>query len=100
MPLARKPYKDMTLDDVRALIRQVKEEGLKIQSHYKKLELYYSDWEDDLKYVDDIIAKVCEDTGVEKEALETEDDDFSEFLEDDTLKESNNGETYGLLDEL
>lgn len=95
MPVVRKPTRDMTLDDVRALVKNVRAEGLKIQSHYKKLELYYSEWEDNLKLVDDAVNELCDRTGITKEEIETEDDDFTEFLEEekDTISD-------GLLDDL
>lgn len=59
----------MTLDDVRAEIAKVREEGLKIQSHYKHLEQLYSDWEDSLVRVERMIDQVKEDTGLDREEI-------------------------------
>lgn len=64
-----KPYQDMTLDDVRALVREVRERGLQIQSHYKRLEEEYSNWEDQVYEVEKIITQMQDDTGTTKEEI-------------------------------
>ena len=84
-----KSYGDMTLDDVRKLVKEVREEGLKIQSHYKRLEQEYSDWEDRVYELDKILSRAEEDTGISKEEIyreptELDDVDLSS-LEEDTI---------------
>ena len=64
-----KPYADMTLDDVRALVRESREEGLRIQSHYKRLEEEYSNWEDQINEIENIITQMQEDTGIKREEI-------------------------------
>lgn len=64
-----KPYEDMTLDDVRALVHETRERGLQIQSHYKRLEQEYADWEDQILEVEKIIQQLQDDTGVTKEEI-------------------------------
>lgn len=59
----------MTLDDVRALVRETRERGLQIQSHYKRLEQEYSDWEDQIVEIEKIIQQLQDDTGVTKEEI-------------------------------
>ncbi len=69
MPIKHKPYGDMTIEDVRALVKEVREEGLKIQSHYKRLEQEYSDWEDRVNELDKVIAQAEKETGLTKEEI-------------------------------
>lgn len=64
-----KAYGDMTLDDVRELIKEVRAQGLQIQSHYKRLEQEYSDWEDRVNELDKIIYQAELDTGLTKEEI-------------------------------
>lgn len=64
-----KAYGDMTLDDVRGLIKEVRAQGLQIQSHYKRLEQEYSDWEDRVNELDKIIYQAELDTGLVKEEI-------------------------------
>ena len=96
MPAKHKPQADMTVDDVRALIKDVRAEGLKIQSHYKRLELEYSDWEDRVNELEKIIAQAESDTGITKEEIYKEPNDFDGIdidedinLEDITLDTDN-----------
>jgi len=79
--MAKKAYGDMNLDDVRALVKEVHAEGLKIQSHYKRLEQEYSDWEDRVYELDKIISQAEKDTGLSREEIEK--DTYS--LPDDLL---------------
>lgn len=65
----RKPYDDMTLDDVRALVREVRERGLQIQSHYKHIEKLYEEWEDDMVKVEKLVDQLREDSGLTKEEI-------------------------------
>lgn len=64
-----KPQSEMTLDDVRELVKEVRAEGLQIQSHYKRLEQEYSDWEDRVRDLEKIIAQAEEDTGLSKQEI-------------------------------
>lgn len=72
----------MTLDDVRALVRTVREEGLRIQSHYKRLEEEYSNWEDQIVEVENIISQMQEDTGITREEIITPQSKTESVLED------------------
>lgn len=74
-------YKDMTLDDVRAMVKALRQEGLQIQSHYKRLEQEYSDWEDRLYALDIIISQAEEETGLTKEQIMEPNDPFMEFMD-------------------
>lgn len=81
---ASKPLKDMTLDELRATIREVREEGLKIQRHYKRLEQEYSDWEDRVKDIEEAIAQAEDDTGItEKELMNGASDEFMDSLSEE-----------------
>lgn len=82
-------YKDMTIDDVRAMVKTLREEGLQIQSHYKRLEQEYSDWEDRLYALDKIISQAEEETGLTKEQIIEPDDPFMEFMENDDSEGQN-----------
>lgn len=77
-----KPYADMTLDDVRKLIAENRERGLQIQSHYKKLEQEYSDWEDQINEIEKIILQMQEDTGINREEIITPISQTNSILED------------------
>jgi len=80
----RKPHKDMNLDDVRALVRSVREEGLRIQRHYKKLEEEYSDWEDRVWKLDQILLDMEEKTGLTK--IEIQKDTDNEYVPDELFE--------------
>jgi len=79
---AIKPKKqaDMTLDDVRALIKKVRAEGLRIQSHYKRLADEYSDWEDRVNELENIIYQAELDTGLKKEEIYKEPNEFADDI--------------------
>jgi predicted nuclease with TOPRIM domain len=83
-----KPYQDMTLDDVRALVRKLHKEGLQIQSHYKRLDKEYSDWEDRLNELDKIISQAEDETGLSKQQIMEPENPFDSLL--DEVEESNN----------
>ncbi len=59
----------MTLDDVRELVQKTREQGLQIQSHYKRLEQEYSDWEDQINEIEKIILQMQEDSGITKQEI-------------------------------
>jgi predicted nuclease with TOPRIM domain len=81
MPTIRpKKQADMTLDDVRNLIKEVRSEGLQIQSHYKRLELEYSDWEDRVNELEKIIYQAELDTGLTKEEIYKEPNEFADDI--------------------
>ena len=75
-----KPQADMTLDDVRAMVQEVREEGLTIQRHYKRLEQEYSDWEDRVNELEKIIAQAEDDTGLTKEEIVTPPSAFDDIF--------------------
>jgi predicted nuclease with TOPRIM domain len=79
---AIKPKKqaDMTLEDVRALIKEVRDEGLQIQSHYKRLNKDYSDWEDRVNELENIIYQAELDTGLKKEEIYKEPNEFADDI--------------------
>ena len=64
-----KALDDLTLDEVRAMVRQLRDEGLKIQSHYKRLDQEYGDWEDRLNALDQAISQAEIDTGLKREEI-------------------------------
>ena len=76
-----KPYADMTLDDVRAEMKRVRERGLQIISNYKRLEQEYSDWEDEIVKIDKIITQMQEDMGLNKQEIIEEKSLLDELLE-------------------
>lgn len=80
-----------TVDDLKAAIKLHWEEGEKIQSHYKRLEKGYSDWEDRLIAIENAITQLEDDAGLTKEELlakpvkppkEEKEFDLDEFLID------------------
>lgn len=79
--MLKKPKRTMNLDDVRALVKEVREEGLRIQRHYKRLEEEYSDWEDRVWKLDQMLSKLEDETGLTKEEIQREDD----YLPDDLI---------------
>jgi len=79
MPRKHRAQADMTLDDVRALVKEVHEEGLRIQSHYKRLAQEYSDWEDRVNELDKIISQAEKDTGLTKEEIFKEPSEFDDI---------------------
>lgn len=84
----------MSLDEVRKLVNSVRNDGLKIQSHYKKLELEYSDWEDRVNELDKIISKAEDEYGLTKEEILTEPTPFGDDISDMDL------EDVSILDEV
>ena len=70
MPVVKsKPYAEMTLDELRSMVQEVREEGLKIQRHYKRLEQEYSDWENRVNEIENIVYQAELDTGITKEEI-------------------------------
>lgn len=80
--MAHKPYSEMTLEELRGLIKEVREEGLKIQRHYKRLEQEYSDWEDRVNSIENIIHQAERDTGLTKQEIYTPGNIFDDLLEE------------------
>jgi predicted nuclease with TOPRIM domain len=80
--MTNKPQSEMTLDDVRELVKEVRAEGLQIQSHYKRLEKEYSDWEDRVRDLENIIAQAEEDTGLSKEEIITTPSPLEDIFDD------------------
>ena len=82
MPLAPlKPYKDMTVDDIRELVKNTREVGLQIQSNYKRLEQEYSDWEDRVNELNKIIQQAEDDAGITKEEIYSKPDIIDDILD-------------------
>lgn len=69
-----------TLDELRAEIAAVKEEGRKIISHFKKMQEYYSDWEDRLNKIELEISQAEKELGLTKEVIESPREEFADFL--------------------
>ena len=67
---AYKSKAELNLDDVRALVRKAHEEGLRIQSHYKRLEQEYSDWEDRIIALDKLLSDAEEQFNLPREEIE------------------------------
>ncbi len=87
------PAQNIPLDSVENLHKAAKEhweEGKKILRHYERLEQGYSDWEDRLIAIENAIAKLEAETGLdireevlakpEKEAKEPQEFDIDDFL--------------------
>lgn len=74
-----KPLSAMNLDDVRALVREVREEGLRIQRHYKRLEEEYSDWEDRVWALDKRLLELEEETGLKKTEITGEEKEYPDI---------------------
>lgn len=66
---ARKPKFRLDLDELRAEVKAVREKGLRIQSHYRKLEQDYSDWEDRLNKLDKAFIAAEEELGLTKQEI-------------------------------
>ena len=69
-----------TLDELREAIAKHKEEGAKIIKHFKKMEEYYSDWEDKLNQIEEAIQEATSIAGINKQEIEAPKDAFEEFF--------------------
>jgi len=58
-----------TIDDLKAGIDRVREEGRKIISHFNRLEREYSDWEERVLELENAIQQAQEDAGLTKEEI-------------------------------
>ncbi len=58
-----------TIDNIRAAAKVHWEEGKKIVGHFKKMEEYYLQWEDDLLEIERAIEALQDETGVTKEEV-------------------------------
>lgn len=67
--LKKKAKKNLNLEELREEIRLAREDGLKIISHYKKMEEYYSEWEDRLASIERKITD-AEGTGLDRQVIE------------------------------
>lgn len=56
-----------TIEDLRKAIKLHWEEGEKIQSHYRRLEKGYSDWEDRLIEIENAVSSLEDENGLSKE---------------------------------
>ena len=61
--------KDHNLQELREEIVRLREDGKKIMHHYKKLDEYYSDWQDRLYKIELKIQEIEKDTGLDKEEI-------------------------------
>lgn len=59
----------LTVEDLQKAVKLHWEEGEKIQSHYKRLEKGYSDWEDRLLAIENAIVALEDQTGLTKEEV-------------------------------
>lgn len=59
----------LSLAELRAEVQAVREEGLKIQSHYKRLEKEYSDWEDRFYALEKAVDEAETITGLNKQDI-------------------------------
>lgn len=60
---------EIDLDQLREDIIKHKEEGKKIISHFKKLEEYYSDWEDRMNAIENRISEAEDSSGLTKQEI-------------------------------
>ena len=60
---------EIDLRELRKEILAHKEEGKKIISHFKKLEEYYSDWEDRFNTIEKKITQAEEDHGLTRDEV-------------------------------
>lgn len=65
----QEPKSEIDLSDLRKRIQKHKEDGAKIISHFKKLEEYYSDWEDRLLELDKAISEAESTLGLTKQEV-------------------------------
>lgn len=84
----RKPRAKLDLAELRAEVKAVHEQGLRIQSHYRKLEQEYSDWEDRLNKLDAAINNAENELGLNKAQVLQEPTPFGDLpmFEDDNEK--------------
>lgn len=66
----KKPKAQLNLQELREEIIALKKEGQIIMSHYKKLDEYYSDWEDRLYKIEKKIQEAEEQYNIPKEEIE------------------------------
>lgn len=59
----------LDLETIRQQVRSLHEEGKRIQSHYRRLEKEYSDWEDRLNELDKTIHTAEKQHGLTKEEI-------------------------------
>lgn len=72
-----------TIDDLKAGIDRVRDEGRKIISHFNRLEREYSNWEDQVKELEDAIYQAQTDAGLTKEEMQERLDEPELSLLDD-----------------
>lgn len=77
----------MTLDEVRNLVKEVRQQGLQIQSHYKRLEQEYSDWEDRVNNLDKILIQAEDEFGLTKKEIINPTDPMLDGLPEDLFEE-------------
>jgi predicted nuclease with TOPRIM domain len=70
-----------TLDDVRAAVQEVMNEGRKIISHFKRLEKEYSDWEDRFNQLNKAIEELENNAGLNKQEILEDKGIFSDIDE-------------------
>ena len=66
----RKPYDEMTLDDLRELVKQYREQTLILKSNFERIQKEYEDWEDRVAELDKILDQAEKDTGITKEQVD------------------------------
>lgn len=81
MPV-KKPKFALSLDEVRAEVKAAREQGLRIQSHYKKLEKEYSDWEDRINKLDILLNQAEDEFGLTKKEILTNPTPFGDIILD------------------
>lgn len=66
----RKPYEEMTLEDLRKLIKEYREQTLVLKSNFERIQKEYEDWEDRVAELDKVISQAEEETGITKEEID------------------------------
>ena len=69
----KKPRRELNLQELRDEIVELREQGEKIISHYKKLDEYYADWQDRFYKIELKIQEVERETGLDKQEITTYD---------------------------
>lgn len=69
-----------TLDELKEAIAKHKEEGAKIIRHFRKMEEYYSEWEDRLNQIELAIQEAENISGVTKQEILAPRDIFKDLF--------------------
>lgn len=82
MPRQRRAsYNEMTVDELRAMVKEHREQTLLLKRHFERIQKEYEDWEDRVAELDKIIYQAEKDTGIVKEEVYTPTTAVDDLLE-------------------